>query len=165
MLPTYSSQGACLRFGSWKQGRVNSGGGRVNFHLFPKEHGLSYFSFCSRFHPLMVLGSRYTPVRFAGFLSWLRGSPCLPHLLRFLIFQNHPPFYSYKSVFLVELISCGEKKKAIWSNFFPERMNDLGSSSPHLKLTSTYIVQLPHGAAAAFFQGHDSEPDDFLRKW
>lgn len=43
-------------------------------------------------------------------------------------------------------------------------MNDLGSSSP-LKLTNTCMMQLPHNAAAAFLQGHASEPNDFHRKW
>lgn len=47
---------------------------------------------------------------------------------------------------------------------FQERMNDLGSSSP-LKLTNTCMMQLPHNAAAAFLQGHASEPNDFHRKW
>lgn len=44
-------------------------------------------------------------------------------------------------------------------------MNDLGSSSLRLKLTNTCMMQLPHNAAAAFLQGHASEPNDFHRKW
>lgn len=48
---------------------------------------------------------------------------------------------------------------------FHERMNDLGSSSPHLKLTNTCMVQLLHNAAAAFLQDHASEPKAFHRQW
>lgn len=85
--------------------------------------------------------------------------PRLPHLLRFLIFPDHPPLHSYPVRFLsiADTVRCEEESSLV--RLLPRKKGwlVLVSTSPET-LPSACIVQWPCCAVAAVLQGKALEP-------